>query len=74
MLSAIIKTGFLFCSLELSKRNYKREFDELLDFLCLKDTQELTIIDLGCGTGATSIYAMNRFKKIYGGISLYKNG
>ena len=47
-------------------RNYKKEFDALLDFLCLKNTQELTLIDLGCGTGATSIYAMNRFKKVYG--------
>jgi putative AdoMet-dependent methyltransferase len=47
-------------------RNYKKEFDELLDFLCLINTQELTLIDLGCGTGATSLYAVDRFKKVYG--------
>jgi ubiquinone/menaquinone biosynthesis C-methylase UbiE len=47
-------------------RNYKNEFDGLLDFLGLKNTQELTLIDLGCGTGATSLFAGDRFKKVYG--------
>ncbi len=47
-------------------RNYKNEFDGLLEFLGLKNTQELTMIDLGCGTGATSIHAMKKFKKVYG--------
>jgi ubiquinone/menaquinone biosynthesis C-methylase UbiE len=49
-----------------SFRNYEKEFNDMIDFLSLKDTQELTVIDLGCGTGATSIYATERFKKVYG--------
>lgn len=47
-------------------RDYEKEFNNLIDFLSLKDTHELTVIDLGCGTGATSIYAAERFKKVYG--------
>ena len=47
-------------------RDYEKEFDSLIDFLSLENTQELTVIDLGCGTGATSVYAAQRFKKVYG--------
>lgn len=47
-------------------RNYKKEFNDIIEFLSLKNTNELTIIDLGCGTGAISIYAAGRFKKVYG--------
>jgi len=49
-----------------SFRNYENEFNEMMDFLSLKNTNELSVIDLGCGTGATSIYATDRFKNIYG--------
>lgn len=47
-------------------RNYETEFNLMLDFLSLENTKELSIIDLGCGTGATSIYAAKIFKKVYG--------
>ncbi|HEX3019909.1 MAG TPA: methyltransferase domain-containing protein [Chitinispirillaceae bacterium] len=47
-------------------RNYEKEFNEMLDFLSLKNTEDLSMIDLGCGTGATSIFAAKRFKKVYG--------
>ena len=47
-------------------RNYEKEFHGIIDFLALKNTEDLTVIDLGCGTGATSIFAAKRFKKVYG--------
>ncbi len=47
-------------------RNYEKEFDNMIDFLSLKEPHKLTVIDLGCGTGATSVYAAKRFKKVYG--------
>ena len=37
----------------------------MLDFLSLQDEQNLTMIDLGCGTGANVIYAAKKFKKVY---------
>jgi ubiquinone/menaquinone biosynthesis C-methylase UbiE len=48
-----------------SFRNYRKEFDDMLRFLDIKDTSELTLIDLGCGTGAASILAAERFKTVY---------
>jgi len=47
-------------------RNYEKEFNEMLDFLSLKNTKELSFLDLGCGTGASLIYAAKHFKKVYG--------
>ncbi|MDP4182805.1 MAG: class I SAM-dependent methyltransferase, partial [Bacillota bacterium] len=49
-----------------SFRDYEKEFSSMIDFLGLKNTNELSVIDLGCGTGATSIYATEIFKKVYG--------
>jgi putative AdoMet-dependent methyltransferase len=49
-----------------SFRDYEKEFNEMIEFLGLKDTSEMTLIDLGCGTGATTICAAKRFKKVYG--------
>lgn len=46
-------------------RDYAKEFMGMMDFLELHDTANKTIIDLGCGTGATSIFAANRFKTVY---------
>ncbi len=46
-------------------RNYQKEFDDMIDFLSLKNIEDLSVIDLGCGTGATLIHAGRRFKKIY---------
>lgn len=47
-------------------RDYEKEFLDMLDFLSLEDTGSLSMIDLGCGTGATSIYAAKAFRKVYG--------
>lgn len=47
-------------------RNYETEFKSMLDFLSPGNTKDLSIIDLGCGTGAASIYAAKIFKKVYG--------
>ena len=33
----------------------------MMEFLSLKNTKELTLIDLGCGTGATAVFARERF-------------
>ena len=49
-----------------SFRNYEKEFNDMMEFLSLKNTKELTLIDLGCGTGATAVFARERFKKVYG--------
>lgn len=46
-------------------RNYKKEFDELLSFVDIKNPKDKILIDLGCGTGALSINASEYFKKIY---------
>ena len=46
-------------------RNYKKEVDEFLSELPVDDTKQLTLIDLGCGTGAFSINAAEQFRKIY---------
>ncbi len=47
-------------------RDYEREFNGMIEFLDLKDLHELSVMDLGCGTGAVSIYAAERFKKVRG--------
>jgi putative AdoMet-dependent methyltransferase len=47
-------------------RNYEQEFNAMLEFLSIRDAHELTLIDLGCGTGAMSVYAAQRFKKVFG--------
>ncbi len=46
-------------------RNYEQEFHDMLDFLDLNDTREMSLIDLGCGTGATAIYAAQSFERVY---------
>lgn len=46
-------------------RNYEKEFTEMLDYLSLDNPQGMTLVDLGCGTGATAIYAAKHFKKIF---------
>ena len=46
-------------------RDYAREFGEMLDFLELRDISDMTMIDLGCGTGATALFAARRFKTVY---------
>ena len=46
-------------------RDFEQEFKGMLQFLNLKETNTLTAIDLGCGTGINEIYAASKFKKIY---------
>lgn len=47
-------------------RDYKKEFYDMLEFLGLKDIGKLSMIDLGCGTGASTIIAAEHFKHVYG--------
>ena len=46
-------------------RDYEKEVGYLINELSLKNSKDLTLIDLGCGTGAFSIHAAKYFKKIY---------
>ncbi len=46
-------------------RNYEQEVLDLLKNLSMDTPEKMTLIDLGCGTGATSIYAAEYFKKLY---------
>lgn len=46
-------------------RNYKKEFEEILSFVDIKNSKDKVLIDLGCGTGALTINASDYFKKIF---------
>lgn len=46
-------------------RNYENEFKGMVEFLEIQNTKDKIIIDLGCGTGAASIYAADLFKAVY---------
>jgi ubiquinone/menaquinone biosynthesis C-methylase UbiE len=46
-------------------RNFEQEIKDLLKHLALDTPEEMTLIDLGCGTGATAVAASKYFKKIY---------
>lgn len=46
-------------------RNYEKEFKGMMEFLGLRNTKDKTIVDLGCGTGAASIFAAELFKAVY---------
>jgi len=46
-------------------RNYEKEVADFIRNLPMHNIQDLTLIDLACGTGATSIYASKHFKQIY---------
>lgn len=46
-------------------RNFDQEIIDLLKNLSLDSPEKMTLIDLGCGTGASSIAASKHFKKIY---------
>jgi len=49
----------------LKFRDYKKEFKAMVNFLGLQNTENMTVVDLGCGTGATSICAAGLFKAVY---------
>ncbi len=46
-------------------RNYEKEFAGMMELLEIRDTKDKIIIDLGCGTGAASIFAADLFKAVY---------
>ena len=46
-------------------RDYEKEFRGMLEFLELRNTTDQTVVDLGCGTGATAIFAAGLFKTVY---------
>jgi len=52
-------------SLHRTFRNYEKEFGDMLDFIGVLNTQEMSIIDLGCGTGASTFFASNKFKEVF---------
>lgn len=45
-------------------RNYQEEAKELVGKLGLENTNNLTAVDIGCGTGAFSVFAAKYFKKM----------
>jgi ubiquinone/menaquinone biosynthesis C-methylase UbiE len=51
-------------SLHKKFRNYEKEFGDMLDFIGLSNTQDMSIIDIGCGTGASTFYAAHKFKTV----------
>jgi putative AdoMet-dependent methyltransferase len=46
-------------------RNYETEFNEMLAFLGIQDTDEKDMIDLGCGTGAITCVAAAYFRNVF---------
>lgn len=46
-------------------RDFKAEYQHMREFLSLEDSKNLTMIDLGCGTGVLEQYAAKDFRKIY---------
>lgn len=48
-----------------SFRDYEKEVEAFLEKLNISNPGELIVIDIGCGTGAFSIYAAKHFKQIH---------
>lgn len=48
-----------------SFRDYEKEAKEFLNKINVPNCNNLTVIDIGCGTGAFSIHAAKYFKQIY---------
>lgn len=46
-------------------RNYEKEFQGMMYFLSAGNTHDMTVVDLGCGTGAVSLHAAKYFKRVY---------
>lgn len=46
-------------------RDVEKEFQEMLEYVGIGDTHSKTLIDFGCGTGATAILASHVFKTVY---------
>ena len=45
-------------------RNYEQEVIDMLAYLSINNPEHITLIDLGCGTGATALHAAKYFQKI----------
>jgi ubiquinone/menaquinone biosynthesis C-methylase UbiE len=52
-------------SLHQTFRNYEKEFNDMLDFLVPQNPHNMSIIDLGCGTGASTFFASKTFKNVF---------
>ncbi len=46
-------------------RDFEKEFAGMLSFLCLENPGEMSMIDLGCGTGVFTTIAAEKFKKVF---------
>lgn len=46
-------------------RDFRKEFDSMLSLLDLPHPETLTLIDMGCGTGAFALHATGIFKTVY---------
>jgi putative AdoMet-dependent methyltransferase len=46
-------------------RNYREEFEHLLRFAEIRNPETRTMLDLGCGTGATAAAAAGVFRTVY---------
>jgi len=46
-------------------RDFEKEFRGMLDFLDLDNAGAKTLIDLGCGTGASLVFAADMFRAVY---------
>ena len=49
----------------LKFRNFKQEVEHLLAELDIQESERLSLVDMGCGTGATVIAAAKYFRKLY---------
>jgi cyclopropane fatty-acyl-phospholipid synthase-like methyltransferase len=55
-----INQSKIYDSQHLMFRDYEKEFKNLLEFLALDNVNNMTLVDLGCGTGAISIQAAKK--------------
>jgi ubiquinone/menaquinone biosynthesis C-methylase UbiE len=46
-------------------RDYAHEFKVMMDFLGIRKAEGMTVVDMGCGTGATALFAAGLFKTVY---------
>jgi ubiquinone/menaquinone biosynthesis C-methylase UbiE len=54
-----------FNKIHKSFRNFKNEFEDILNLLPKKKLNNMTMLDIGCGTGIFSLYFSKIFKEVY---------